>query len=98
MLWNFRLFYQAYSDLNVILFPPERELAFTQIPYPAGTKSLQGFSPQLTWSHYRAPMRMDRIETRDLYECEAIECGWSKVRLKRLKAAGFSSAVVQRRG
>ncbi len=27
--------------------------------YPAGTESLHGFAPQLTWSHYRALMRLE---------------------------------------
>ena len=42
-----------------------------------------GFSPQLTWSHYRALMRVDQREARDFYECEAIAGGWDKRTLER---------------
>lgn len=43
----------------------------------------RGFSPQLTWSHYRALMRVDNLEARDFYEREAIEGGWDKRTLER---------------
>ena len=76
-LQNFRKFYLAYSARAVpaapIQYPAGRELA--------GSESVQGFSPQLTWSHYRALMRVDDVQARDFYEREAIECGWSKVQL-----------------
>ena len=53
------------------------------ISYPLEFELLQAFSPQLTWSHYRALMRVDNIEARDFYECEAIEGGWDKRTLER---------------
>lgn len=53
------------------------------ISYPLGSELLQAFSPQLTWSHYRALMRVDNIEARDFYEREAIEGGWDKRTLER---------------
>jgi len=66
------------------------------ISFPLGTESglpqkscaddrqfPQGFSPQLTWSHYRALMRVNLIEARDFYEREAIEGGWDKRTLER---------------
>jgi predicted nuclease of restriction endonuclease-like (RecB) superfamily len=37
-----------------------------------------GFSSQLSWSHYRALMRVENVEARDFYESEAIACGWDK--------------------
>ena len=43
-----------------------------------GAELPQGFSPQLTWSHYRALMRVASLEARDFYEREAIEGGWDK--------------------
>lgn len=56
----FRLFYQAYpARLAGNLFPTRRELTQPKKSYPAGSQSSQGFSPQLTWSHYCAPMRME---------------------------------------
>ncbi|MHA1575059.1 MAG: PDDEXK nuclease domain-containing protein, partial [Alphaproteobacteria bacterium] len=42
-----------------------------------------GFSPQLSWSHYRLLMRIKKDEARKFYEQEAIECGWSKRTLER---------------
>lgn len=42
-----------------------------------------GFSPQLTWSHYRALMRVPKREVRDFYEQEAIAGGWNKRTLER---------------
>lgn len=66
-LWNFRQFYQVYTDRFEILSPSGRELNFSEIFSPAGRESQliethhrpgsklpQGFSPQLSWSHYRA--------------------------------------------
>lgn len=43
----------------------------------------QGFSAQLTWSHYRALMRVSDEKARDFYEREAIEGGWDKRTLER---------------
>ncbi len=74
----------------------ESALPITEIPFPLGTKSDEtqksrppgdqspsGFSPRLTWSHYRALMRAETIEARDFYEREAIEGGWDKRTLER---------------
>jgi len=75
---------------------PPGDLLESQKKYPLGTKSehptilrppgaesVQGFSPQLSWSHYRMLMRVENMEARDFYECEAIEGGWSKRTLER---------------
>jgi predicted nuclease of restriction endonuclease-like (RecB) superfamily len=51
--------------------------------YPAGSKSRAGFSPQLSWSHYRALMRVEKPAARDFYEGEAIAGGWDKRTLER---------------
>ncbi len=59
------------------------ELNTPQFPSPAGTKSLHGFSPELSWSHYRALMRVDTAEARDFYEREAIAGSWNKRTLER---------------
>ncbi len=50
---------------------------------PAGSESLVGFSPQLNWSHYRALMRVEKLEAREFYEQEAIAGGWDKRTLER---------------
>ncbi len=49
------------------------ELASTPIPHSIGAESLQGFSQQLSWSHYRALMRVKEDAARDFYERFEIE-------------------------
>jgi predicted nuclease of restriction endonuclease-like (RecB) superfamily len=96
VLWSYRQFYLVYADRCKILFPPGREsgsagnlfptgreLPMLQKSYPAGSESLQGFSPQLSWSHYRALMRVDNTEARFFYEREAAAGGWDKRTLER---------------
>ncbi len=63
--------------------PPGRELVPTAIRHPAGDESGIGFSPLLSWSHYRALMRVENVEARDFYEGEAIAGGWDKRTLER---------------
>jgi len=95
-LWKFRLFYQAYSDRFPILSPSgiesgdaEKvsplgiELASSKKSHPSGDELPPALSPQLTWSHYRALMRVANIESRDFYEREAVASGWDKRTLER---------------
>jgi len=83
-LQNFRRFYLAYSDR-------------VAIPSPAGRESLQGFSPQLSWSHYRALMRVDNIEARDFYERETISGGWDKRTLERQIQSFYYERILKSR-
>jgi len=107
----FRLFYQAFPDRLSIRHPPGDELGDTEkvsplgielLPaqknYPAGSESLQGFSPHLSWSHYRALMRVENVAARDFYEREASECGWSKVQLERQIHSFYYDRIVANRG
>ncbi len=50
---------------------------------PMGVKSKSCFSPQLSWSHYRALMRIENPSARNFYEEEAIQGGWDKRTLER---------------
>lgn len=92
----FKQFYLAYRERVVILHPMGAEFAGAPIPYPLGAKSSsgkipspvggelsQGFSSQLTWSHYRALTRVENREARDFYEREAVAGGWDKRVLER---------------
>ena len=72
----------GYSE-SAILSPLGKDLALSGKSYPRGDELRSGFSPQLTWSHYRALMRVSDIEARDFYEREAIEGGWDKRTLER---------------
>lgn len=95
-LWDFRLFYQAYADRLEIPHPVGGEFVSTEKIRPAGgelvpaenrsplsSEAAPGFSPLLSWSHYRALMRVQDEKTRAFYEQEAVQCGWSKAQLER---------------
>ena len=104
----FRLFYQAYperlgirhptGDESEIPSPAGMELALPSKSYLPGSQLPHGFSPQLTWSHYRALMRVDHIEARDFYEREAIEGGWSKAQLERQIHSFYYDRIIANRG
>ncbi len=93
----FRLFYQAYSDRirsirhpsgdesgNMeIAYPASAELIPVKKSHPVGSEFSQGFSSQLSWSHYRALMRVENRKARDFYESETIAGGWDKRTLER---------------
>jgi predicted nuclease of restriction endonuclease-like (RecB) superfamily len=71
------------SRVVPIPHPPGRELALSQESPPKDGESPQGFSPQITWSHYRALMRVENVEARDFYEREPVAGGWDKRTLER---------------
>lgn len=94
-LKNFRELYLAYPDrLDAIRYPLGSELggdaqegdstAVAPVKrYPLGGESPAGFHPNLSWSHYRALMRVEKLEARLFYEQEAARAGWSKRELER---------------
>jgi len=63
--------------------PMGAELTISGKKHPPRSESIQSFSPQLSWSHYRALMRVAKPDARDFYERETIECGWDKRSLER---------------
>ncbi len=83
-LANFRQFYMAYAD---------------RVPhpnfYPLGSKSSEqarlrlnvgdglAFHPQLSWSHYRSLMRVEKPDARHFYEQECARAQWSRRELER---------------
>lgn len=64
----------------------------------SGRVLTNGFSPELSWSHYRALMRVDNTEARDFYESEAIECGWSKMQLERQIHSFYYDRIIANQG
>ncbi len=64
----------------------------------SGGELSQGFSPQLSWSHYRALMRVKDEKARLFYEQEAIECGWSKALLERQIHSSYYERIISKRG
>lgn len=86
------------SEDGRIQYPTGTELILAGKNHPAGDESLQGFSPHLSWSHYRALMRVENVAARDFYEREASECGWSKVQLERQIHSFYYDRIVANRG
>jgi len=86
-LQDCRKFYQAYPDRMEIQHPTGAEFTepetLPEITRPMGAESRSSFSPHLSWSHYRALMRVKKPEAREFYEQEAIACGWDKRSLER---------------
>ena len=66
--------------------------------HPPDSQLLQGFSSQLSWSHYRALMRVKNDKARLFYEQEAIECGWSKTQLERQIHSSYYERILANRG
>lgn len=82
----FRSFYLAYPDRLVPMgHPPGDELTPQRISHPAGDlfESGKGFHPNLSWSHYRALMRVENEKARQFYEEEAVAGAWSRRQLER---------------
>lgn len=110
-LKNFRQFYQAYSERcasigyplgsqslgSAIPCPTGMELVLPEKSYPSGGESPQGFSPQLSWSHYRALMRVDNLEARDFYEREAVAGAWDKRTLERQIQSYYYERILKSR-
>ena len=77
-----------------ILSPVGRELGKSGNPHPpggeltprqrtTGVESATGFHPDLSWSHYRALMRVENEEARQFYEQEAARNHWNERQLER---------------
>ena len=87
----------AELDVAAIPSPTGTELTPTEKSYPAGSELPQGFSPQLTWSHYRALMRVDNVEARDFYEREAVAGAWDKRTLERQIQSFYYERILKSR-
>lgn len=92
-LKNFRAFYIAFQ---------EREKSYqlgskseTSKSYPLGNEFSLIFNPNLSWSHYRAIMRVKDKNAREFYEKEAIECGWNKRELERQIHSYFYERILK---
>jgi len=95
-LWYFRQFYLVYSNRKPeILHKGCGELiSGEKLHKPCGvlddlsfavekSDSIQGFSPILSWSHYRALTKVEHKNERLFYEIEAEKEGWSVPVLER---------------
>jgi predicted nuclease of restriction endonuclease-like (RecB) superfamily len=86
------------SDREAILSPNGIELVPTEKSSPPGSEVNNCFSSQLTWSHYRALMRVVKPEARLFYEKEAVECGWSKTQLERQIQTAYYERILKNKG
>jgi len=95
-LWYFRQFYVVYSNREPkIRHKPCGELiSMEKLHKPCGvlddlslavekSEALQGFSPLLSWSHYRTLSKVEHKNERLFYEIEAEKEGWSVPVLER---------------
>jgi len=93
----FRQFYLTYSERIINYLSPNTYIEEQNSPsddlatqhiidtirYPMGSELNTGFNPQLSWSHYRALIRVKKDDARLFYEQEAAECSWDKRTLER---------------
>ncbi|NQU65675.1 MAG: DUF1016 domain-containing protein [SAR324 cluster bacterium] len=97
-LQNFRRFYQVYLNriqISSLLGRESSEISISSLPGRELPNELfPGFSPQLTWSHYRALMRVKDEKALLFYEQEAIECGWSKAQLERQIQSSYYERIL----
>ncbi|MFA5780125.1 MAG: PDDEXK nuclease domain-containing protein [Elusimicrobiota bacterium] len=78
-LWHLRQFYILYKNRSPkILHPPSAELS---------KKNLHTLCAELSWSHYRILMRVEKPESRAFYEKECITNNWSARELERQKGS-----------
>lgn len=90
----FRTFYLTYAHRRPeILYPAGRELVANQKGRPMGDQ----FHPNLSWSHYRALMRVENKNARDFYETESVGCGWDKRTLERQISTLFYERLLKSR-
>ncbi|MDQ7780845.1 MAG: PDDEXK nuclease domain-containing protein [Planctomycetota bacterium] len=84
-------------SLASISYPMGTKSDAVQIVHPVGAQSPQGFSPQLSWSHYRALMRVDNLKARDFYEREAVAGAWDKRTLERQIQSFYYERILKSR-
>ncbi len=97
-LWYFKQFYVTYQKHIAILHPSGGEFEDQQKLHSTGGESISCFNPQLTWSHYRALMSVNKPEARLFYEKEAVECGWSKTQLERQIQTSYYERILKNKG
>jgi len=113
-LKNFRQFYSLYANRLEIGYttcsqftspektvsPAKKASQIASIVSRSKDKECTGtpFAPNLTWSHYRALMRVDDEKARLFYEREAAECGWNIVQLERQIHTFYYQRIIANHG
>lgn len=85
------------SEVPGISHPSGTELTPMTTSRPLGDEFQQGFSPRLSWSHYRALLRVENVEARDFYEREAVAGGWDKRTLERQIQSFYYERILKSR-
>ena len=81
----FRSFYLAYPEAEDGKGRPVGDLSVNALNLRMidRVEAIPVFRPALSWSHYRALMRVENVIARAYYEDEAVSAGWSKRELER---------------
>lgn len=91
-LWYFRDFYLTYRErapsiraeaFRTSLVQNSRRIDAAKILHQAGAEFAEGFSGRLSWSHYRALLKVSDPAARAFYEIEAERENWSTPHLER---------------
>ena len=90
-LRNFRQFYLTYQFQFEKHYPMSSELdsemkrytTCSELSDSKGNNLHEPFFSQLSWSHYRALMRVKKNKARKFYEQEAVQCNWNTRTLER---------------
>jgi hypothetical protein len=84
-LGYFRQFYLVYRDRipHPVGGESHRNAAPAGIPHAVRGELLYTFHPNLSWTHYRALMRVTDADARRFYETEAVRGNWSHRDLER---------------
>jgi tetratricopeptide (TPR) repeat protein len=91
-LWYFRDFYLTYRErapsiraevFRTSLVQNSKPINAAKILHEAGTEFARGFSSRLSWTHYRALLKVSDPAVRAFYEIEAERENWSTPHLER---------------
>jgi predicted nuclease of restriction endonuclease-like (RecB) superfamily len=86
-LQYFRQFYLTFQEERSIHHTPCGKSEDVNIQHTLRgkftTADIPSFSPKLSWSHFRALMRVDKLDARKFYEEEAVSSGWTQRQLER---------------
>ena len=94
----FRQFYLTFKTRSPIHHPAGGEFRLQEREHTESRELMVEFNPQLTWSHYRALMRVKNNKAMDFYEKEAVECGWSKSQLERQIQTSYYERIIANHG
>jgi|CXWL01.1.fsa_nt_gi predicted nuclease of restriction endonuclease-like (RecB) superfamily len=88
-LWHVRQFYLAYQDYSLPdnLVNDKSGKILHAVRAESGRKIRYALRSELTWTHYRIPMRVDNSQARSFYEIECAKNHWSARELERQKGS-----------